>query len=482
MLRSNYAVNRTTQFRVLSEDQMEDIHLAVLEVLARTGIKVHCDEGLAAYRKAGAKVKGERVWIPSPLVEEALRRAPHRVTLCNRDASRTVLLEDHKVYYGTGSDCPSIRDPFTGKVRRFLKKDIEDVARISDFLPNIDFHMSLGLMSDVPTATYFRHQYVAMLRNCTKPIVFTSADKACLTDIIEIAAANSGDLEELQKNPTLCLYAEPSSPLNHSKTAIEKLLLAAEKKIPVIYTPCPIAGATVPMTLAGALVVAVADSLSGLVAAQFHASGAPFITGGVLSTMDMASTIYTYGSPEFSLLEAALTDLAHFYKLPMFSTAGCSDSKVFDEQAAAEAMMSIFSAALSGANLVHDVGYLENGLIGSYEMLVASDEFIGMAKHFIKGVEVSRETLALDVIDKVGPGGNFVAEPHTKKHFREVEWFPKLMNRQNLSDWELSGAKPMRDRVNERVKEILSSHKVSPLNDGTEKAIEKIFKKFGERT
>ena len=482
MLRSNYKGNRTTQFRVLSEDQIEDIHLAVLEVLERTGIKVHSEEGLTAYRKAGAKVEGDRVWIPSYLVEEAVRRAPRRVTLCKRDGSRSVLLEDHKVYFGTGSDCPSIRDSYTGKVRRFLKKDIEDVARISDSLTNIDFHMSLGLMSDVPTATYFRHQYVAMLRNCTKPIVFTSADKVCLADIIEIASANSGGLDGLQKNPTLCLYAEPSSPLNHSKTAIEKLLLAAEKKIPVIYTPCPIAGATVPMTLAGALVVAVADSLSGLVAAQFHAPGAPFITGGVLSTMDMASTIYTYGSPEFSLLEAALTDLAHFYKLPMFSTAGCSDSKVFDEQAAAEAMMSIFSAALSGANLVHDVGYLENGLIGSYEMLVASDELIAMAKHYVKGVEVNPETLALDVIDKVGPGGNFVSEKHTKKHFREVEWFPKLMDRQNFSDWEMNGSKPMRQRVNERVKEILSTHQVPPLGDKVEKTIEKIFKKYGETT
>ncbi len=482
MLRSNYRTNRTTQFRVLSEDQVEDIHLAVLEVLERTGIKVHSEEGLAAYRKAGAKVKGDRVWIPSCLVEEALRRAPRRVTLCKRNGERTVWLEDHKVYYGTGSDCPSIRDPFTGEVRRFLKKDVEDAARISDFLPNIDFHMSLGLTSDVPPATYFRHQYVAMLRHCTKPLVFTSADSDCLSDIIEIAAANSGGLDELQKNPTLCLYAEPSSPLNHSKTAIEKLLLAAEKKVPVIYTPCPIAGATVPMTLAGALVVAVADSLSGLVAAQFHAPGAPFVTGGVLSTMDMASTIYTYGSPELSLLEAALTDLAHFYKLPMFSTAGCSDSKLFDEQAAAEAMMSIFSAALSGANLVHDVGYLENGLIGSFEMLVASNEFIAMAKHFVKGVEVNPETLAVDVIEKVGPGGNFVAERHTKNHFREVEWFPKLMDRQNLSDWELHGSKPMRQRVNERVREILATHQVPPLSEEVEKTIEKTFKKHGEKS
>ena len=480
MLRSNYRVNQTTQFRVLSEDQIEDIHLAVLEVLERTGVKVHSEEGLAAYRKAGAKVEGDRVWIPSYLVEEAVRRAPCRVTLCRRDGNRSVWLEDHKVYYGTGSDCPSIRDSYTGKVRRFLKKDIEDVARISDFLPNIDFHMSLGLMSDVPTATYFRHQYVAMLRNCTKPIVFTSADKACLADIIEIASANAGGLDALQKNPTLCLYAEPSSPLNHTKTAIEKLLLAAEKKIPVIYTPCPIAGATAPMTLAGALVIAVADSLSGLVAAQFHAPGAPFIMGGVLSTMDMASTIYTYGSPEFSLLEAALTDLSHFYRLPMFSTAGCSDSKIFDEQAVAEAMMSIFSAALSGANLVHDVGYLENGLIGSYEMLVASDELIAMAKHYVKGVVVNPDTLAVDVIEKVGPGGNFVAEKHTKTHFREVEWFPKLMDRQNFSDWELNGSKPMRQRVNERVKEILSTHQVPPLSDKVEQTIGKIFKKYGE--
>jgi trimethylamine--corrinoid protein Co-methyltransferase len=367
-------------------------------------------------------------------------------------------------------------------VRKFLKKDIEDAARISDFLPNIDFHMSLGLMSDVPTETYFRHQYVAMLRKCTKPIVFTSADKTCLSDIIEIAAANACGIENLQKNPTLCLYAEPSSPLNHSKTAIEKLLHAAEKRIPVIYTPCPIAGATAPMTLAGALVVAVADSLSGLVAAQFHAPGAPFIMGGVLSTMDMASTIYTYGSPEFSLLEAALTDLSHFYKLPMYGTAGCSDSKIFDEQAAAESMMSIMATALSGANLIHDVGYLENGLVGSYEMLVASDEFIAMVKHFVKGVEVNLETLAVEVIDKVGPGGNFVAQDHTDRHFREVEWFPKLMDRQNLSNWELSGSKPMRQRVNEQVKEILATHKVEPLRDEVEKTIQKIFKKFGETT
>jgi trimethylamine--corrinoid protein Co-methyltransferase len=475
-------VNRTTQFRVLSDDQIEDIHLAVLEVLERTGVKVHSEEALAVYKKGGAKLNGDRVRIPSYLVEEAVRRAPHRVALCNRDGSRTVLLEDNKIYYGTGSDCPSIRDSFTGELRRFLKKDIGDSARISDFLPNIDFHMSLGLMSDVPTQTYFRHQYVAMLRNCTKPIVFTSADKVCLADIIEIASANAGGLDELQKNPTLCLYAEPSSPLNHSKNAIEKLLLAAEKRIPVIYTPCPIAGATAPMTLAGALVIAVADSLSGLVAAQFHAPGAPFIMGGVLSTMDMASTIYTYGSPEFSLLEAALTDLSHFYKLPMFSTAGCSDSKIFDEQAAAESMMSILASALSGANLIHDVGYLENGLIGSYEMLVASDEFIAMAKHFVKGVEVNLETLAVDVIDKVGPGGNYIAETHTDRHFREVEWFPKLMDRQNLSNWELSGSKPMRQRVNERVKEILSTHQVEPLNDEVEKTIQRIFKKYGEKT
>jgi trimethylamine--corrinoid protein Co-methyltransferase len=481
MLRSNYRANRTVQFRVLSEEQMEDIHLAVLEVLERTGVRVHSEEAQAVYKKAGAKVKGERVWIPSCLVEEALRRAPRRVTLCRRDGRRTVLLEDHKVYYGTGSDCPSIRDSFTGEVRRFLKKDIEDAARISDFLPNIDFHMSLGLMSDVPTETYFRHQYVGMLRNCTKPLVFTSADKDCLADIIEIASANSGGLDELQKHPRLCLYAEPSSPLNHSKTAIEKLLLVAERKVPVIYTPCPIAGATAPVTLAGALVIAVADSLSGLVAAQFHAPGAPFIMGGVLSTMDMASGIYTYGSPEFSLLEAALTDLSHFYKVPMFSTAGCTDSKIFDEQAAAEAMMSIMASALSGANLVHDVGYLENGLIGSYEMLVASDEFIAMAKHFVKGVEVNQETLAVDVIDQIGPGGNYVAHPHTDKHFREVEWFPKLMDRQNLENWEGSGSKTLRQRVNGRVKEILSSHTIEPLRDDAEKTIERVFKKYGQK-
>jgi trimethylamine--corrinoid protein Co-methyltransferase len=197
--------------------------------------------------------------------------------------------------------------------------------------------------------------------------------------------------------------------------------------------------------------------------------------------MDMATTIYTYGSPELSLLQAALADISHFYHLPMFGTAGCTDSKVFDEQAAAEAMMSIFTAALSGQNLVHDVGFLENGLIGSFELLVASDEYIGMAKHFVKGIEVNPETLALEVIDKVGPGGNFVSEDHTDRHFREVEWFPKLMDRQNYSNWEGSGSKPMWQRVNERVKGILDTHSVEPLRDDVEKTIEKVFKKYGQK-
>jgi trimethylamine--corrinoid protein Co-methyltransferase len=282
-------------------------------------------------------------------------------------------------------------------------------------------------------------------------------------------------------NPTLCLYAEPISPLNHSQEAIEKLLVAAENRIPVVYTPCPIAGATTPMTLAGALVISVADHLSGLVAAQFHAPGAPVIMGGVLSTMDMQTSIYTYGSPEFCLLEAALTDLSHFYKIPMFGTAGCSDSKIFDEQAAAEAMMSIMGAALSGANLVHDVGFLENGLIGSFELLVASDEFIGRAKHIVKGIEVSTETLALDVIDKVGPGGNFVAEEHTHKHFREVEWFHDLTDRNNYANWKLNGSKTMGQRANEYVKEILSSHTVEPLSDEVERTIEKVFQKYDQK-
>jgi len=463
-MRANYQVNATPQFRVLSDDQIQEIFYSALDVLERVGTRVYGEEGLALLRDAGCLVSdGDLVRIPSWLVKDALNTTPERIVVAGRDRRRRIVLERNKIYFGTGSDCPSLIDPTTDEVRKYTYQDVYDAARISDALPNIDFHMSLGLTSGVIAQTYDRHQFLAMLQGTSKPLVITTVDKEGLVDQYDMACAALGGPDEFAKAPLFVVYIEPSSPLSNSVEAVEKILYAAETGIPAIYTPCVICGGTGPVTLAGTMVQGLAECLIGVVLAQLKRKGAAVIMGGVDSNIDMATSILSYGAPELALISAAMTDVAKWLRLPMFSTAGCSDAKVLDQQAAIEAAVSIVVAALSGANLIHDVGYLESGLLGSFDMLVMSNEVIGMAKHILGGVTVTPETLAVDVIERVGPGGHYLTQEHTRKHFRTELWFPTLMDRQQRRSWEAGGRKTMAERVRAKVVDILEHHEPLPI-------------------
>jgi trimethylamine--corrinoid protein Co-methyltransferase len=462
-MRSNYTVQASPHFGVLSEQQMDDIHSASLEILWRTGSRMYCQEALELLQRAGADVSdGNLVRIPSHLVEWALRTAPSRVVLANRNGERVMALEDHKTYYGTGSDCPNILDHETGQRRLFRKEDIEQGIRLCDALVHIDFVMSMGLASNVPIKTSDRHQFEAMVLNTVKPIVFTAHDLDGIRDIVDMAAAAVGGLDELRHNPTLILYAEPTTPLVHTRESVEKLLFMAENNLPVLYAPGMLRGGTAPVTLAACLALANAESLTGLLITQLKREGAPLVLGGGALIMDMRTMVSSYGAPELQLAGAALAGMAQHYGLPRFSSAGASDSKVVDQQAMIEGTISVLMQALSGANLVHDVGFLECGLTSSFEMVVAIDEVIAMVKQIVKSVEINDETLALDVIHKVGPGGSFIAEDHTARHFRGV-WFPRLLNRQNYEAWAADGKQTMGDRMRQKVREILAAHQPQPL-------------------
>lgn len=462
-MRSNYVVNDKVRFNVLSSDQCQEIMSAVYDVLEYTGTDIYSEEALSLLKKAGCHVEGNHVNIPSALVKKALHTAPSRITICDREGNRKMFLEGYNFYFGPGPTNPYIVDSYTGERRKTTKKDVENVARLVDYLPNLDFVMSLAMIADQNPLLSDVHEVEAMLNNTTKPIVGWGFDIEGYRYIIDMCVAVAGSLEELQKRPFIILYSEPTTPLTHSKEAMDKLLFMAERKLPVIYTPAPQAAATAPATLAGTLVVATAECLAGLVVSQLKQEGAPFIMGGVITNMDLSTTTMCYGSPEFSLLHAAYTDVAHYLQLPMFSTAGCTDSKVVDEQAALEAGMNVLMAALSGANLIHDVGFLEGGLSGSMEQIVLGNEAIGMAKRIVRGITVSEETLALGVIDRVGPGGHFLGEEHTFNHFRKEFWFPSVVDRQRYNMWEASGSLTLRDRLNAKVKEILQTHEPKPL-------------------
>jgi len=474
-MRTNTVEFTSTQFRVLAEGQIERIFLAALELLEDPGTRVFSEEARNLLAEAGAVVDGDLARIPAGLVKRMLAAVPPRIVVGNRDGERTLVLEGNNINFGTGSDCPFILDAETGERRLFTKTDIEDAARVVDACPNLDFHMSLGLMSGVPTYSYDRHQAAAMLRNTRKPLCFTAISRDGLADILEMYYLIRGGRAAFETNPGFIIYLEPTTPLLHSKAAMEKLIFSAQRLIPAIYTPCPMLGATAPVTPAAALAIAVAEFLTGVVVSQLARPGAPLIMGGVASSMDMHTTILTYGSPELHLLSAALTDIAHWMHIPMFSTCGCSDSKILDEQAAVEAALSIQAAALSGANLIHDIGFLESALIGSHEMVVLSDEVIGSVKRFLRGVPVNDETLALDLIKTVGPGGNFITEDHTADNFRREFWFTTLMDRSKYDAWEAGGKKTLGDRVRARVRRILANHTIPPLPAEVDAGIDRIL-------
>jgi trimethylamine--corrinoid protein Co-methyltransferase len=457
--------------------QCERIHLASLEILRRTGVRVHEDEALALLKDAGAYVgDGNLVKIPASLVEWALKQAPSRVGLCARGADRVVVpLEGRQVNFGPGSDCPNYLDPRTGEKRRFTSWDVVDCIHVVDALPELGFVMSTGIPSDLETANTYRQQYALMLEHTTKPIVFVCDDRADCEAIAAMAAAAAGGADRLGLNPTLLLYSEPTTPLQHSRTATEKLLFMAERGLPIVHSPAPMMGGTAPVTLAGGLVLGNAEVLSSLVIHQLRRAGAPFVYGSGLHHMDMRTTISVYGAPEFQLARVAVAALGRYYELPTWGYAGHTDSNVMDGQAAADAMFSTMTALLVGANLVHDVGYIEAGLTTSPEMMVLTDEFIAMLRRFMAGVRLDDEALALEAIHRVGPGGNYLTDEHTVAHFREL-WQPSLFDRQRADDWRAAGSKRLSDRLRDKTIAIMEDHQAEPLPESIREEIRYILR------
>jgi len=474
-LRSNDQVFSTTQFRRLSDEQCQRLYWACLEVLERTGVRLYDQEALDLLKKAGVPATdGNRVRIPSGLVEKARASAPKRVTLCDRFGNRVMPVEGHRSFFGTGSDCLHIIDHRTGQRRAPVLQDIVDAMTVADALSHIDFVMCMFLPVDVPQPVADRYQMEVMLKYTTKPIMYVTTEFSGCVDAVEMAERVVGGPEALRQNPLAACYINVTTGLRHNQEALQKLLYLAGKGLPMAYVPSTQGGVTAPVTLAGAMAVAQAGALVGLVLSQLKREGAPFIMPGWGGNMlDMRTTVQPYADPD---KRAMVADYVHYLGLPMFTLAGCSDSKLVDQQAGIEAALTLMTDALAGGNIVHDLGYLESGLTGSLPQLVICDEILGWIEHFVRGVEINDETLALDLIDEVGPDGQFLDSDHTLKHFRG-RWYPQLFDRDNYDGWLSRGGKTLAERAAERVEAILAKHQPEPLPEDVAKAVHAIVER-----
>jgi trimethylamine--corrinoid protein Co-methyltransferase len=455
------------RLKVLNREQALAIHDAALEILQTTGFKMEHKGALEMLVDAGCDVSDrDRVRMPATLVEEALASAPRQFVLFDQKGNEAMPLENGNYFYGTGSDATFTIDLDTGERRRAVLKDIGNFARLVDGLENIDFVMSMSNPEDVPIEQIYVYAFSEMVKNTSKPILFIADSGRDIAEIYRIASLVAGSEAALQEKPFILSYSEAISPLRFPENVMEKLIFCAQKKIPICLPSGSNAGGGAPVTLAGAMALGIAENLVGLVVHQLAGKGSPFLFGPNVSTLDMKSSVVSYGCPEWSLTQAALADMRdELYGLPIWAYAGASDAKVMDAQAGAEAMFSIITAMLSRANIIHDVGFLEYGSTSSLEMVTMANELIAMSRFFTGGIPVNENTLALEAIDRVASGGTnaiFLMDDHTFEHFMQAQFLPVLLDRSRYDSWEGAGATELYERCNAEVKRVLSEHRVEP--------------------
>lgn len=473
-IKSHYEQNKT-RYHVATEDDCEKIILGALKILEKTGMVFKHPRALEVLKKSGCDVKGDRAWFPPDVVKKAIRTAPEEVVLYDRFGSEAIRAGGTRNYYGLGPTNPFFNDLVTGERRPVLKSDVADTAIVGDALPNIDFIMSLAGITDCNPRIADVCEMHEMLQNTTKPIIGWGVDVHGVKDELEMCAAVAGGWDKLIEKPFVAIYAgDPITPLILPEDAYEKLEFCAQKGIAVIWPSGAQLGSVAPVTIAGAIALGLAENLASLVLTQSINEGTPFVGGVVVLTVDMSTTMSAYGSPEHCLGESIISDVYHYLNLPLWGTAGVTDSKVVDEQAAIETSMAVLVTALSGTNLVHDVGFMDSAISGSLEQIVLSDEVIGYAKRISRGFEVDENTLALNVIDEVGPGGEFLTHQHTFDNFKSELWVPTLIDRNPYQVWNVD-KKDMGARIKDKTKMILKEHRVAALPQSAKDKIDSIL-------
>jgi trimethylamine--corrinoid protein Co-methyltransferase len=470
------------QYRPFSDSDVQKIHAAVITLLEKGGVKVFAPAGREYFKRAGALVDEATciVKIPRGLVEDAIASAPHSVRLCGRDPRHDLELEGANVYLGTGGTAINVLDLNSGTRRPSTCADVRDMARLVDACDWVHFFLINVYPNDIRDPAHVDlNRFYDAISNTSKHVMGGMYHARGLREVVDMAEMLAGGADRLRARPFVSFITLIISPFKIDEHYGEFTCYLAERGLPVVVPTEPLGGLTSPVTLAANITMHMAETLAGVTLTQAVNKGTPVICGSVGSVADMRTLAHLGGPIERAMIHAGCSQMAQFYRIPYYSTAGISDSKLVDCQAGYESGMSNLLVALSGANFIHDAaGLMEFDLTASYEKVVIDNEILGRTHRVLRGIEVTDETIALDLMLEVGPGGDYLGQAHTVRFMRS-EFAPyTIADREPREQWEAEGSQDTYTRANAVAKRILREHRPLPLDPGVVGALRKKYAHF----
>lgn len=457
--------NPRLSLNILSPEDIAHLHTATLEVIETVGVRFPSSRVLDIWEAHGAKVDRESMIVKADgyLIEEALKQAPAEYSLAARLPSQDLPLDGNHVFLGTDGCGVEVIDLHSGYRRRAGLKDVEEIARVADYLEEVAFHWVAVSAQDYPPETRSLHELRVIWQNSTKHVQTESIySEIEARTAVEMAAAIAGGKEALRKRPVLSIMQCTASPLGHDAGSLEAALVAAEAGLPVGFMTMASCLTTGPATLAGTLVTGNAEVISATALIQLAFPGAPVFYAAAQTASDLRTGAYTGGGPEDFLFGAATNLLADFYNIPLSMGSFATGAKEPNWQAGVDNSLSTFMACVVMSDMLLGIGFLHGSRIWSYEQMLLDCEIYNIVHKMMVGISIDKETLAIDTIRAVGPGGNFLAQKHTRQHMREI-FLPQFMDRRPYNQWEEQGDGP-RNWAGDKARDILANHTPEPLD------------------
>lgn len=467
------------RLKVLSDEKVERIHEATLDILGRTGVRFDSEKAIQSLLRTGAARHPSRKGVltfPRSVVEESIKKIPRYGTYYARDPEKDLVFDGETTYSHTEGGNPNMLDMDTGQMRMATVKDVQEGTRLADALENCHMVTTLVVATDVPGPLVVLKTMEAIMRNTSKAFSGYALKEEEVDILFDMAACVSGGAEALRKRPLFTVYGSPSSPLTYDAHVCDVITRAANLGIPVDLVPCPISGGTAPITLAGGLAQQNAELLAGVMLIQTENSNLPCQYSGRLTFLDPRSGRNIWGVPEMALTSAATVQMAHRYNMTADIYGVTTDDNAWSMQLGLERMMIALVPALAGADALSGIGGTWNNA-GSFEMLIIDHEIYSQLFRLIQGIDVDDDRLALDVIDKVGPMGNYLSQAHTLRYIRAGELrLSPLFDKRPYERAMREGLRPLHEKARETAKKILKEHQVMPLDNDQDRYLSMVVK------